>query len=54
LDSANLKAAKTIIAFLTQRSGKGKAVKNTNEAGYLTQTSLQCFVGLNGQLRAYS
>ncbi|KIL61369.1 hypothetical protein M378DRAFT_26115 [Amanita muscaria Koide BX008] len=35
LDSAT-KAAKTIIAFLTQRSGKGKAVKNTNEAEYRT------------------
>ncbi|KAH9480188.1 Protein rad9 [Psilocybe cubensis] len=33
LDSAT-KAAKTIIVFLTQRSGKGKATKNSNEAEY--------------------
>ncbi|KAG6919647.1 hypothetical protein DXG01_003511 [Tephrocybe rancida] len=33
LDSAT-KAAKTIILFLTQRSGKGKATKNSNEAEY--------------------
>ncbi|KDR82399.1 hypothetical protein GALMADRAFT_220397 [Galerina marginata CBS 339.88] len=33
LESA-LKAAKTIIIFLTQRSGKGKATKNSNEAEY--------------------
>ncbi|KAG6849921.1 hypothetical protein H0H93_003632 [Arthromyces matolae] len=33
LDSA-IKAAKTIIVFLTQRSGKGKATKNSNEAEY--------------------
>ncbi|KAG6888734.1 hypothetical protein C0995_006386 [Termitomyces sp. Mi166 len=33
LDSA-IKAAKTIILFLTQRSGKGKATKNSNEAEY--------------------
>ncbi|KAF8879492.1 hypothetical protein BD779DRAFT_1551796 [Infundibulicybe gibba] len=35
LDSAT-KAAKTIIIFLTQRSGKGKATKNSNEAEYRT------------------
>ncbi|KAF8636245.1 hypothetical protein AX17_003730 [Amanita inopinata Kibby_2008] len=35
LESAT-KAAKTIVLFLTQRSGKGKAVKNTNEAEYRT------------------
>ncbi|KAF8073449.1 hypothetical protein FPV67DRAFT_1559883 [Lyophyllum atratum] len=35
LDSAT-KAAKTIILFLTQRSGKGKATKNSNEAEYRT------------------
>ena len=33
LDSAT-KAAKTIILFLTQRSGKGKVTKNSNEAEY--------------------
>ncbi|KAF8968942.1 hypothetical protein BDZ97DRAFT_1797116 [Flammula alnicola] len=33
LESAT-KAAKTIIIFLTQRSGKGKATKNSNEAEY--------------------
>ncbi|KAG5351628.1 hypothetical protein C0989_005551 [Termitomyces sp. Mn162] len=33
LDSA-IKAAKTIILFLNQRSGKGKATKNSNEAEY--------------------
>ncbi|KAG7088631.1 hypothetical protein E1B28_012603 [Marasmius oreades] len=33
LDSA-IKAAKTIILFLTQRSGKNKATKNSNEAEY--------------------
>ncbi|KAG6812718.1 radiation sensitive protein rad9 [Tricholoma furcatifolium] len=33
LDSAT-KAAKTIVLFLTQRSGKGKATKNSNEAEY--------------------
>lgn len=33
LDSAS-KAAKAIIIFLTQRSGKGKTTKNTNEAEY--------------------
>ncbi|KAF9005451.1 hypothetical protein BDQ17DRAFT_1353128 [Cyathus striatus] len=33
LESAT-KAAKTIILFLTQRSGKGKATKNSNEAEY--------------------
>ncbi|KAG6899686.1 hypothetical protein C0993_007947 [Termitomyces sp. T159_Od127] len=33
LDSA-IKAAKTIVLFLTQRSGKGKATKNSNEAEY--------------------
>ncbi|TFY83179.1 hypothetical protein EWM64_g834 [Hericium alpestre] len=33
LESAT-KAAKTIIVFLTQRSGKGKATKNSNEAEY--------------------
>ncbi|KAJ7246366.1 hypothetical protein C8J57DRAFT_1675032 [Mycena rebaudengoi] len=33
LDSAT-KAAKKIIIFLTQRSGKGKATKNSNEAEY--------------------
>ncbi|OCH92592.1 hypothetical protein OBBRIDRAFT_791042 [Obba rivulosa] len=33
LDSAT-KAAKTIIIFLTQRSGKSKTTKNTNEAEY--------------------
>ncbi|KAF8158512.1 hypothetical protein B0H34DRAFT_797892 [Crassisporium funariophilum] len=33
LESAT-KAAKTIIMFLTQRSGKGKATKNSNEAEY--------------------
>ncbi|KAK0188221.1 hypothetical protein F5146DRAFT_1062556 [Armillaria mellea] len=33
LDSA-LKAAQAIIIFLTQRSGKGKTTKNTNEAEY--------------------
>lgn len=27
-------AAKTIIGFLTKRSGKGKATKNSNEAEY--------------------
>ncbi|KAF9806781.1 hypothetical protein IEO21_08541 [Rhodonia placenta] len=35
LDSAT-KAAKTIIAFLTQRSGKSKVTKNSNEAEYRT------------------
>ncbi|KAJ6620718.1 hypothetical protein B0H10DRAFT_1911606 [Mycena sp. CBHHK59/15] len=35
LDSAT-KAAKKIIIFLTQRSGKGKATKNSNEAEYRT------------------
>ncbi|KAF9267598.1 hypothetical protein L218DRAFT_955463 [Marasmius fiardii PR-910] len=35
LDSA-IKAAKTIILFLTQRSGKNKATKNSNEAEYRT------------------
>ncbi|KAF8904085.1 hypothetical protein CPB84DRAFT_1773363 [Gymnopilus junonius] len=35
LESAT-KAAKTIIIFLTQRSGKGKATKNSNEAEYRT------------------
>ncbi|TFK69516.1 protein rad9 [Pluteus cervinus] len=35
LESAT-KAAKTIILFLTQRSGKGKATKNSNEAEYRT------------------
>ncbi|RDB15317.1 Protein rad9 [Hypsizygus marmoreus] len=35
LDSAT-KAAKTIVLFLTQRSGKGKATKNSNEAEYRT------------------
>ncbi|KAK2465765.1 hypothetical protein APHAL10511_002309 [Amanita phalloides] len=35
LDSAT-KAAKTIVLFLTQRSGKSKVVKNTNEAEYRT------------------
>ncbi|KAF8621415.1 hypothetical protein AX15_007826 [Amanita polypyramis BW_CC] len=35
LESAT-KAAKTIVLFLTQRSGKSKAVKNTNEAEYRT------------------
>lgn len=35
LDSAT-KAAKAIVLFLTQRSGKSKAVKNTNEAEYRT------------------
>ncbi|PFH53278.1 hypothetical protein AMATHDRAFT_73479 [Amanita thiersii Skay4041] len=35
LDSAT-KAAKTIVLFLTQRSGKSKTVKNTNEAEYRT------------------
>ncbi|KAH7103288.1 hypothetical protein BKA62DRAFT_696412 [Auriculariales sp. MPI-PUGE-AT-0066] len=33
LDSAT-KVAKTIVAFLTQRAGKGKITKNTNEAEY--------------------
>jgi cohesin loading factor subunit SCC2 len=33
LESAT-KAAKAIIIFLTQRSGKGKATKNSNEAEY--------------------
>ncbi|KAF8133417.1 hypothetical protein EV363DRAFT_1470656 [Boletus edulis] len=33
LDSAN-NAAKTIVLFLTQRSGKGKLTKNSNEAEY--------------------
>ncbi|KAI0051083.1 hypothetical protein FA95DRAFT_1554896 [Auriscalpium vulgare] len=33
LESA-MKAAKTIVVFLTQRSGKGKATKNSNEAEY--------------------
>jgi cohesin loading factor subunit SCC2 len=33
LESAT-KAAKTIILFLTQRSGKGKVTKNSNEAEY--------------------
>jgi len=33
LESAT-KAAKTIVLFLTQRSGKGKATKNSNEAEY--------------------
>ncbi|KAA1473731.1 hypothetical protein DENSPDRAFT_882264 [Dentipellis sp. KUC8613] len=33
LESAT-KAAKTIILFLTQRSGRGKATKNSNEAEY--------------------
>ncbi|KAJ3516976.1 hypothetical protein NLJ89_g794 [Agrocybe chaxingu] len=33
LESA-MKAAKTIIIFLTQRSGKGKATKSSNEAEY--------------------
>ncbi|KAF8585724.1 ARM repeat-containing protein [Ramaria rubella] len=33
LDSAS-KAAKTIVLFLTQRSGKGKATKSSNEAEY--------------------
>ncbi|KZW01563.1 hypothetical protein EXIGLDRAFT_738517 [Exidia glandulosa HHB12029] len=33
LDSAT-KAAKTIVVFLTQRAGKGKNTKNTNEAEY--------------------
>ncbi|KAJ7457662.1 hypothetical protein B0H11DRAFT_208709 [Mycena galericulata] len=33
LDSAT-KAAKKIVIFLTQRSGKGKATKNSNEAEY--------------------
>lgn len=33
MESAN-KAAKTIILFLTQRSGKNKATKNSNEAEY--------------------
>ncbi|KAJ7644375.1 hypothetical protein FB45DRAFT_897682 [Roridomyces roridus] len=33
LDSAT-KAAKKIVIFLTQRSGKGKVTKNTNEAEY--------------------
>ncbi|KAI0064180.1 hypothetical protein BV25DRAFT_1934347 [Artomyces pyxidatus] len=35
LESAT-KAAKTIVIFLTQRSGKGKATKNSNEAEYRT------------------
>ncbi|KAL0563317.1 Sister chromatid cohesion protein 2, partial [Marasmius crinis-equi] len=35
LESAT-KAAKTIILFLTQRSGKNKATKNSNEAEYRT------------------
>lgn len=35
LDSAT-KAAKAIVLFLTQRSGKSKTVKNTNEAEYRT------------------
>ncbi|KAJ7081353.1 hypothetical protein B0H15DRAFT_924231 [Mycena belliarum] len=35
LESAT-KAAKKIIIFLTQRSGKGKATKNSNEAEYRT------------------
>ncbi|KAF9457433.1 hypothetical protein BDZ94DRAFT_1326256 [Collybia nuda] len=35
LESAT-KAAKTIILFLNQRSGKGKATKNSNEAEYRT------------------
>ena len=35
LDSVT-KAAKAIVLFLTQRSGKGKVVKNTNEAEYQT------------------
>lgn len=35
LDSA-MKAAKTIVLFLTQRSGKTKATKNSNEAEYRT------------------
>jgi cohesin loading factor subunit SCC2 len=33
LESAT-KAAKTIVLFLTQRSGKAKATKNSNEAEY--------------------
>jgi cohesin loading factor subunit SCC2 len=33
LDSAN-KAAKTIVLFLTQRSGKTKTTKNSNEVEY--------------------
>lgn len=33
LDSA-MQAAKTIIGFLTKRSGKGKTTKNSNEAEY--------------------
>lgn len=33
LESA-MKAAKTIVIFLTQRSGKGKATKNSNESEY--------------------
>lgn len=35
LESAT-KAAKTIVLFLTRRSGKGKATKNSNEAEYRT------------------
>ncbi|KAL0960842.1 hypothetical protein HGRIS_005858 [Hohenbuehelia grisea] len=35
LDSA-VKAAKTIVLFLTKRSGKGKATKTSNEAEYRT------------------
>ncbi|KAF4581480.1 Sister chromatid cohesion protein 2 [Pleurotus pulmonarius] len=35
LDSA-IKSAKTIVLFLTTRSGKGKATKNSNEAEYRT------------------
>jgi hypothetical protein len=35
LESAN-KAAKTIVLFLTQRSGKTKTTKNSNEAEYRT------------------
>ena len=35
LESAT-KAAKTIVLFLTQRSGKAKATKNSNEAEYRT------------------
>ncbi|THH14012.1 hypothetical protein EW146_g6273 [Bondarzewia mesenterica] len=35
LESAT-KAAKTIVLFLTQRSGKGKTTKNSNEAEYRT------------------
>jgi cohesin loading factor subunit SCC2 len=33
LESAT-KAAKTVVLFLTQRSGKAKATKNSNEAEY--------------------